>query len=204
MTKESHSIRMAQETYDALAEYARKKAASLAEAIEALLNNVATSDVAKIAPERAAELETFERSLKTILDMYLHSITIKDAVAAQARESIKGELSEKDARICVLETELVEAREKSATLQRALDESESARTAAEARADRVDMSKLYVLMSEIKQGLAVPKKEQNKKAEHTECVEGKQLGITDIVVSNATDGEIEPSIEEVGSPVPLG
>ena len=151
MAKETHSIRMEQNTYDALAEYARQKAASLAEAIEALLNNVATTDVAKIAPERAAEIETFERAVKTILDMFLHSLTIKDNVAAQAREVVNAELSEKDARICVLETELVEAREKSATLQRALDESEAARTAAEARADRVDMSKLYVLMSEIKQ-----------------------------------------------------
>ena len=39
MAKEARSIRMEQETYDALSEYAHERAASLAEAIDALLNN---------------------------------------------------------------------------------------------------------------------------------------------------------------------
>ena len=150
-TTAPRSIRLTGGTYDALnARRYETKADSLEDVIAELLKAASLDAAAEVVPGRKEDIAAYERSLKSLLDLFLHSLALKDEVVADAKAEVQKELSEKDSTIQTLQASLQDAQKAVAELKEQLAVAEAARAKAEARAAENCSHQMLELMVSIK------------------------------------------------------
>lgn len=141
MAQEVKSIRADEATLTRLREIA-KDFPSQGDALAALVQAYETDRSRTALPGRAAEIDSFDASVKRLRELYLGSLSLYQEAEAQAREAVALELKSRDTTIRNLQRQLEEAgaAQKAAQdeLARLRPEAEALRVALEAKGSEIE------------------------------------------------------------------
>lgn len=120
------NFRIDQDTAAAFRKFCEDNGMNQAQGFDHVMQVVELDKAKTVAPGRATEIETFEKSIKDIMAAYLNSLEINAAAEARIREQFAADLTRKDRTID-------ELREKVEQLQSEKEAAETVRTVAESR-----------------------------------------------------------------------
>ena len=93
------NFRIDQETADAFRKFCEENGMNQAQGFDHVMQVVALDKAKSSVPSRITEIESFEKSVKDIMDAYLYSIKINQDAEERIREQFTSDLERKDATI---------------------------------------------------------------------------------------------------------
>lgn len=97
------SFRLGEEEIQKFREFAEEQGMNQAEMFQALLNNFEVARAKNSFSDRAKEIETFQVTVNTLVNMFINSLSINQTSEERIRETLSSELSSKDKIIAELQ-----------------------------------------------------------------------------------------------------